>query len=92
MVGRSRAAAVATLILALAGGFDRPKGLLAAPTPQHELASSMRHSTLPSDIRRSTLRLAVAAVIVGLAIPLLPVFEGDGLGKSSSRRDSQCGY
>jgi hypothetical protein len=41
----------------------------------------MMHSTLPSDIRRSTLRLAVAAVIVGLAIPLLPVFEGDGLGK-----------
>ena len=39
------------------------------------------HSTLPSDIRRSTLRLAVAAVIVGLAIPLLPVFGGDGLGK-----------
>jgi len=35
------------------------------------------HSTLPSDIRRSTLRLAVAAVIVGLAIPLLPVF-GEG--------------
>jgi hypothetical protein len=39
------------------------------------------HSTLPSDIRHSTLRLAVAAVIVGLAIPLLPVFGGDGLGK-----------
>ena len=39
------------------------------------------HSTLPSDIRRSTLRLAVAAVIVGSAIPLLPVFGGDGLGK-----------
>jgi hypothetical protein len=35
------------------------------------------HSTLPSDIRRSTLRLAVAAVIVGLAIPLLPLF-GEG--------------
>jgi hypothetical protein len=35
------------------------------------------HSTLPSDIRSSTLRLAVAAVIVGLAIPLLPVF-GEG--------------
>src|SRR5215203_60397 len=35
------------------------------------------HSTLPSDIRRSTLRLAVAGVIVGLAIPLLPVF-GEG--------------
>jgi hypothetical protein len=34
-------------------------------------------STLPSDIRRSTLRLAVAGVIVGLAIPLLPVF-GEG--------------
>jgi len=32
---------------------------------------------LPSDILRSTLRLAVAAVIVGLAIPLLPVF-GEG--------------
>jgi hypothetical protein len=31
------------------------------------------HSTLPSDIR-STLRLAVVAVIVGFAIPLLPVF------------------
>ena len=38
------------------------------------------HSTLPSDIRRSTLRLAAAAVIVGLAIPLLPLFgEGGGL-------------
>jgi hypothetical protein len=35
------------------------------------------HSTLPSDIRRSTLRLAVPGVIVGLAIPLLPVF-GEG--------------
>jgi len=35
------------------------------------------HSTLPSDIRRSTLRLAVGGVIVGLAIPLLPVF-GEG--------------
>jgi hypothetical protein len=35
------------------------------------------NSTLPSDIRRSILRLAVAAIIVGLAIPLLPVF-GDG--------------
>jgi hypothetical protein len=35
------------------------------------------HSTLPSDIRRSILRLAVAAVIVGLAIPLLPLF-GEG--------------
>ena len=34
-------------------------------------------ATLPSDTRRSTLRLAVAAVIVGLAIPLLPVF-GEG--------------
>jgi hypothetical protein len=32
---------------------------------------------LPSDVRRSTLRLAVAAVILGLAIPLLPVF-GEG--------------
>ena len=38
------------------------------------------HSTLPSDVRRSTLRLAVAAVIVGLAIPLLPVFGEGGLG------------
>ena len=38
------------------------------------------HSTLPYDIRRSTLRFAVAGVIVGLAIPLLPVFgEGGGL-------------
>jgi hypothetical protein len=37
------------------------------------------HSTLPSDIRRSTLRLAVAAVIVGLAIPLLPLFGEGGL-------------
>ena len=37
------------------------------------------HSTLPPDIRRSTLRLAVAAVIVGLAIPLLPLFGEDGL-------------
>jgi hypothetical protein len=36
------------------------------------------HSTLPSGIYRSTLRLAVAAVIVGLAIPLLPVFGGGG--------------
>ena len=35
------------------------------------------HSTSPSDIRLSTLRLAVAAVIVGLAIPLLPLF-GEG--------------
>jgi hypothetical protein len=35
-------------------------------------------STMSSDIRRSTLRLAVAGVIVGLAIPLLPVF-GEGL-------------
>ena len=35
------------------------------------------HSALPSDVRRSTLRLAVAAVIVGLAIPLLPLF-GEG--------------
>jgi uncharacterized membrane protein len=32
------------------------------------------HSASPSDIRGSTLRLAVAAVIVGLAIPLLPLF------------------
>jgi hypothetical protein len=39
------------------------------------------HSTSPSDTRRSTLRLAVAAVIVTSAIPLLPVFGGDGLGK-----------
>ena len=38
------------------------------------------HPTLPSDIRRSTLRLAVAAVIVGLAIPLLPVFGEGGRG------------
>ena len=38
------------------------------------------HSTLPSDVRRSILRLAVAAVIVGLAIPLLPVFGEGGLG------------
>ena len=38
------------------------------------------HSTLPSDVRRSTFRLAVAAVIVGLAIPLLPVFGEGGLG------------
>ena len=37
--------------------------------------------TLPSEVRRSILRLAVAAVIVGLAIPLLPVFGGDGLEK-----------
>jgi hypothetical protein len=37
------------------------------------------HSTLPSDVRRSTLRLAVAAVIVGLAIPLLPLFGEGGL-------------
>jgi len=36
-------------------------------------------STLPSDIRHSSFRLAVAAVIVGLAIPLLPLFGGDGL-------------
>ena len=35
------------------------------------------HSTLPSNIRRSTLRLAVAGVTVGLAIPLLPLF-GEG--------------
>ena len=35
------------------------------------------HSALPSDVRRSTLRLAVEAVIVGLAIPLLPLF-GEG--------------
>jgi hypothetical protein len=46
-----------------------------------ELASPRMHSTLPSDIRRSTLRLAVAGVIVGLGIPLLPVFgEGGRLG------------
>ena len=38
------------------------------------------HSTLPPDVRRSILRLAVAAVIVGLAIPLLPVFGEGGLG------------
>ena len=36
---------------------------------------------MPSNIQRSALRLAVAAVIVGLAIPLLPVFGGDGLEK-----------
>jgi hypothetical protein len=35
------------------------------------------NSTLTPDIRRSTLRLAVAGVIVGLSIPLLPVF-GEG--------------
>jgi hypothetical protein len=41
----------------------------------------MMHLTLPSEIHRSALRLAVAAVIVGFAIPLLPVFgEGGGLG------------
>jgi hypothetical protein len=45
-----------------------------------ELASPRMYSTLPSDIRRSTLRLAVAAVIVGLAIPLLPVFGEGNLG------------
>lgn len=33
---------------------------------------------MPPDIRRSTLRLAVAGIMVGLAIPLLPVF-GEGL-------------
>ena len=38
------------------------------------------HSTLPFDIRRSTLRLAVAGVIVGLAIPLLPLFGEGGRG------------
>ena len=37
------------------------------------------NSTIPSDVRRSILRPAVAAVIVGLAIPLLPLFGGDGL-------------
>ena len=37
------------------------------------------HSTLLPDIRRSTLRLAVAGVIVGLAIPLLPLFGEGGL-------------
>ena len=36
-------------------------------------------STLPPDIRRSSFSLAVAAVIVGLAIPLLPLFGEDGL-------------
>ncbi len=36
------------------------------------------HWTLPSDIRRSTLRLAVAGVIVGLVIPFLPVFGPGG--------------
>jgi hypothetical protein len=35
------------------------------------------HSTTPSDTRRSILRLAVAGIIVGLAIPLLPLF-GEG--------------
>jgi hypothetical protein len=39
------------------------------------------HWTLPSDIGRSILRLAVAAVIVGLAIPLLPIFGEGGRGK-----------
>ena len=34
---------------------------------------------MPSDIRRSTLRLAVAGVTVGLAIPLLPLFGEGGL-------------
>jgi hypothetical protein len=34
-------------------------------------------STLSTDIRRSTLRLALAGIIVGLAIPLLPLF-GEG--------------
>jgi hypothetical protein len=35
-------------------------------------------SPVPSDSRRSTLRLVVTAVIVGLAIPLLPIWwEGD---------------
>ena len=38
------------------------------------------HSPSPSDIRRSTLRLAVAGVIVGLAIPLLPIFAENGQG------------
>jgi hypothetical protein len=38
------------------------------------------HSTLPSDIRRSTVHLAVAGVIVGLAIPLPPLF-GEGSGR-----------
>jgi len=33
--------------------------------------------TLPSDIRRSILRLVVGAIVVGLAIPLLPLF-GEG--------------
>ena len=36
-------------------------------------------STLPPDIRRSSFSLAVAAVIVGLAIPLLPLFGERGL-------------
>jgi hypothetical protein len=35
------------------------------------------HSTSTSDTRRSILRFVVAAVIVGLAIPLLPLF-GEG--------------
>jgi hypothetical protein len=49
-------------------------------------------STLPSDVRRSTFRLAVAAVIVGLAIPLLPVFGEGGLGAFIFSQDSQCDY
>jgi hypothetical protein len=36
------------------------------------------HSTLPSDTRRLTLRLAVAGVIVGLVIPFLPIFGPGG--------------
>jgi hypothetical protein len=48
------------------------------------------HRTLPSDIRRSTFGLAVAAVIVGLAIPLLPLFgEGGRLEFIFSRKDSR---
>jgi hypothetical protein len=53
-----------------------------APIPQPrgvvvELASRTMRSTTPSDTRRSILRLAVAGIIVGLAIPLLPLF-GEG--------------
>jgi hypothetical protein len=47
------------------------------------------HSTLPSESRRSILRLAVAAIIVGLAIPLLPLFgEGGRLEFIFSRGQS----
>jgi hypothetical protein len=47
------------------------------------------HSRLPSDIRRSILRLAVAAFIVGMAIPFLPVYgEGGRLAFVFSYGDS----